>query len=67
MDLNMYPKTSHRNIKRLVSAIGMSAETAYAMMLMTAALMDLRPEDEKVAEMILEDCGIGEEKEDGIA
>ena len=62
MNLNMYPKTSHRNIKRLVSAIGMSAETAYAMMLMTAALMDLQPEDEETYQYILADCGIFPEK-----
>ena len=54
----MYPKECRRSIKRIVSATGMSVETAYAMMLMDAALMDLRPEDEKVVEMILEDCGI---------
>ena len=36
---------------------------AYAMMVMTAALMDLRPEDERVVHIILQDCGI----EDGDA
>ena len=59
MDITtMYPKPCRKNIKRLISAVGMSVETAYAMMLMTAALMDLRPEDDDVADMILEDCGI---------
>ncbi len=56
--LNCYPKNCRKQIKRLVSAVGMSVETAYAMMLMTAALMDLRPEDDQVVEIILEDCGI---------
>lgn len=59
MDITaMYPKTCRKNIKRLVSAVGMSAETAYAMMLLNAALMDLRPEDDQIVEMILADCGI---------
>ena len=54
MDITtMYPKPCRKNIKRLISAVGMSVETAYAMMLMTAALMDLRPEDDDVADMIL--------------
>ena len=46
---------------RITNAIGVSPETAYAMMLMTATLMDLHPEDEQVADMILEDCGISSE------
>jgi len=53
-----YPKNCRGNIRKIVNAIGASVETAYAMMLMTATLMDLRPEDERVADMILEDCGI---------
>lgn len=53
-----YPKNCRENIRKIVNAIGASVETAYAMMLMTATLMDLRPEDERVADMILEDCGI---------
>ena len=54
----MYPKKCRRNIKLIVSEIGASVETAYAMMLMTAMLMDLNPEDDEVAEMILKDCGV---------
>lgn len=54
----MYPKSCRKNLKRLMSATGISVETIYAMMLMTAALMDLHPEDNEVAEIILEDCGI---------
>lgn len=53
-----YPKECRKSINRLVSKIGMSADTAYSMMLLTAALMDLRPEDDTVVDMILEDCGI---------
>ena len=56
--LNIYPKQCRKQIKRLTSAVGMSADIAYSMMLMTAALMDLRPEDDEVADIILEDCGI---------
>ena len=54
----LYPERCRKNIRRLTENIGMSVETAYAMMLMTATLMDLHPEDEQVADMILEDCGI---------
>jgi len=54
----LYPKHCRKNIQRLVSEIGMSVETAYAMMLMTATLMDLNPGDDEVAHMILQDCGI---------
>ena len=53
-----YPKKCRQNIVRLRNAIGTPAETAYAMMLLTATLMDLNPWDEEVADMILEDCGI---------
>ena len=67
MDTIMYPEKCRKNLNRISVLTGAGIETVYAMMLMTAMLMDLRPEDEKVAEMILEDCGIGEEKEDGIA
>ena len=54
----MYPKKCRPSIRRIMNAVGAAPETAYAMMLMTAALMDLHPEDERVADMILEDCGI---------
>ena len=53
----MYPKNCRKSIKILVNEVGMSIETAYAMMLMTALLMDLRPEDEEVLHIILQDCG----------
>lgn len=56
--MSRYPKDSRKNIRRLVSATGMSADTAYAMILMTAALMDLRPDDPDVVGYVLEDCGI---------
>ena len=56
-----YPKPCRKNINRIMNAVGAPAETSYAMMLMTAMLMDLRPDDERVADMILEDCGISPE------
>ena len=59
----MYPRRCMKGIQTLTDMIGMSRETAYAMMVMTAALMDLRPEDERVVHIILQDCGI----EDGDA
>lgn len=54
----MYPKRCQKGVQILSDTVGMSKDTAYAMMLMTAALMDLQPEDEKVIHIILQDCGI---------
>ena len=54
----MYPKRCRKNIHTIVNKIGTSMETAYAMMLMTATLMDLHPEDDEVLHMILQDCGV---------
>lgn len=61
LNLNAYPKRYHKSIARIINEIGASPETAYAMMLMTAMLMDLEPEDEKVVHMILVDCGVEDE------
>lgn len=46
------------SIRILKDEIGVNEETAKGMLLMTAALMDLYPEDKRVVEMILRDCGI---------
>ena len=54
----MYPKACRKNILLLMNEIGTGPETAYAMLLMTAMLMDLRPEDDEVTEIILKDCGV---------
>jgi hypothetical protein len=54
----LYPKCCRKSLTRLMNEIGTSVETAYAMMLMTATLMDLRPEDDEVVHIILQDCGI---------
>ena len=54
----MYPKNCRNSIRRIVSEVGASVETAYAMLLVTAALMDLRPDDDDVLHIILQDCGI---------
>lgn len=54
----MYPKNCRNSIRRIVNEVGASVETAYAMILTTAALMDLRPEDGRVLQIILQDCGI---------
>ena len=58
LDTIMYPKQCRKSISTLTSRIGVGVETAYAMMLMTAMLMDLHPEDDEVVEMILSDCGV---------
>ena len=54
----MYPRKCMKGIQILTDTVGMSPDIAYAMMLMTAALMDLQPEDDEVVRMILQDCGI---------
>ena len=54
----MYPKKCRRSIHRIMDEVGAGPETAYAMMLMTALLMDLHPEDDAVLEIILKDCGV---------
>lgn len=54
----MYPKRCRRSIRTIVNEVGTSVETAYAMLLMTATLMDLQPYDDEVVHIILQDCGI---------
>mgnify|MGYP003372923311 CR=1 FL=1 len=54
----MYSEACGRLIRKITGKIPVSEDTAYGMMLMTAALMDLQPDDEEVAQMILEDCGV---------
>ena len=54
----MYPKRCRKAIRTIVDEVGTSVETAYALMLMTSALMDLDPGDEQVLHIILQDCGV---------
>lgn len=58
MNLLIYPERYRKSIQKLSDRIGTSPETAFAMMLMTATLMDLRPEDDEVVHIILKDCGM---------
>ena len=53
-----HPLRYKKNIRILCDRLCIDADKAYAMMLMTAALMDLQPEDTQVVGMILEDCGV---------
>lgn len=55
-----YPERSRKNVQKITASVPVSEETAYAMMLMTAMLMDLSPDDERIPEMILKDCGVAE-------
>lgn len=54
--LAIYPKICRKNITTIMNATSAKPETAYAMILMTATLMDLSPWDDSVAEMVLADC-----------
>ena len=52
----LFPESARPNIDTIMANVKTDEDTAYAMMLMTAALMDLCPADPKVAEIILDDC-----------
>ena len=54
----LYPQKCRKSIRRLTDEIGMSSEVAYDQILIIAALMDLKPEDDAVVHMILQDCGL---------
>lgn len=43
-------------IERISKEIGADSETAYSMLLLTAALMDLCPWDSEVADIVITDC-----------
>lgn len=58
--LRMYPARCRKGIEILRNEIGVDEDVAWKMMLMTATLMDLRPEDDAVVDIILADCGIGD-------
>ena len=55
MNLDIYPKNCHENIRTIIDELQTDPKTAYAMILMTATLMDLRPEDPETAEMVIAD------------
>ena len=50
-----YAESRVKLARRITDAVPVDDETAYTMILMTAALMDLRPDDDAVVDMILED------------
>ena len=54
--VDSFPEPCRNNIKEIISNIMTDAQTAYAMILLTATLMDLCPADPKVAEIIIDDC-----------
>ena len=54
----MYPERCEKSVSKISRLTGTNKDTAYAMLLMTAMLMDLHPEDEDVLRMVLEDCGV---------
>ena len=56
--LDNYPMRCRHNIKRLMDMLHTEAQTAYAMMLLTASLADLDPSDPEVLLMILDDCKV---------
>ena len=57
-DIDVFPARYRKNIRRIVRVLCTDAETAFSMMVMTAALSDLSPDDSRVVDYILTDCGI---------
>lgn len=57
---SMIPERCRKNVRRVMNAMSVDECTAYSMLMMTALLMDLYPEDENVAAMILRDNGMPE-------
>ena len=55
-ELRYYPRRCRKGINRLMYMLATDSETAYAMIKMTAMLMDLDLDDEKVVDTILMDC-----------
>ena len=55
-DTRAVPEMYRWNVRKLAAMLCTDVETAYAMILLTASFMDLRPDDPKVTEMILNDC-----------
>lgn len=53
--IDRYPEQCHENISTILNNVKTDIKTAYSMLLMTAALMDLYPSDRKVVEIILDD------------
>ena len=57
-DPTAYPVGCRKSIRKLMRLLCTDAETAYAMMLMTAMMMDLSTDDPEVVDMILTDCNV---------
>ena len=56
-DTRYYPRRCRKGINRLMHMLSTDSDTAFAMIRMTATLMDLDLDDEKVVDIILMDCG----------
>lgn len=56
--INSYPFGCRHGIRTLSELLCTDYQTAYSMMLLTAALMDLYPGDQRVIDMILKDCKV---------
>ena len=56
--IDSYPLGCRHGIRELSKLLCTDYQTAYAMMLLTASLMDLYPGDQRVIDMILTDCKV---------
>ena len=57
-EIDRFPAACRKNIRKLTAMLSTDCQTAYAMLLLTAALMDLKPDDPRVAETVLIDCRV---------
>ena len=57
-ELDKFPRGCRKNIRKLMYMLSADADTVYAMMQMTALLMDLPVEDRRVVNAILMDSGM---------
>ena len=60
--IDQYPQRCRKSICRVMDMLCTDAQTAYAMILLTAALSDLDPSDDKVIEYIMDDCKVEVER-----
>ena len=56
--IDSYPLGCRHGIRKLSELLCTDYQTVYAMMLLTASLMDLYPGDQRVIDMILKDCKV---------
>ena len=52
------PELYRKNVKKVAERAEVSEESAKMMILITAALMDLYPDDERIVDLLMKDIGL---------